>query len=131
MDPASIITEVYKVGGIVLVLLVVMCIAAINVWRFFLRLIKDLSDRLDTVQNERARAFVNHIAKSSDAMANFAQENIQQTRTLAAVERSMLAVVNALGARRCLVETDRYEKRPTLPAMEVPVAFPVPHKPRQ
>ena len=132
MDPAaiaSITTEVYKVGGIVAVLLVIMCIAAISVWRFFLRLINDLSERLNTVQNERAEGLSALIIKTSDSMGHFAKENAQQTRAMEAVEKSMLAVVNALGARRCLVDTDRfeqrpYDKRPTLPMLDLPTPHP-------
>lgn len=120
MEPgavATVVTEVYKVGGILAVLLVIMCIAAIYVWKFLMKTINELGRRLTEVEKEKTTILVGHIAQSTEAQRQLASETRGQTEVI----RGMADVFRA---RPCLLPTDRYEKRPS--AHDIPpIAHPV------
>lgn len=120
MDPAaiaSITAEVYKVGGLVLVLLLLLVCGAGFVARFLFKMINDMGARINEGEKEKTRILTGVVAENSAAL----QEVVFETRNQTAAFKT---VVEVLGGRPCLIETDRYQKRPSLPDIGGPVHYP-------
>jgi hypothetical protein len=114
MDPStisSITAEVWKVGGIVATLLVLLVVVVFIFGRFLFNLVKSLSHRLDTVQAEKTDILTSHIAKGNDVMSVLTAETREQTGLF----RQLLG---ALKERKCLVD-DTPRKTP-LPGYHPP-----------
>lgn len=107
MDPANILTEVYRVAGIVGVLLFALCVIIASVWRFLIK----RSDRQDAaiaaIQKEFTTALKGTITENTVVL----QEVVYETKNQTAAFRT---VVEVLSGRPCLIETDRYHKRPSI-----------------
>jgi hypothetical protein len=119
MDPASLATvtaEVYKVGGILAVMLFIICVAAIYVWKFLMKTINELGRRITEVEKEKTAILVGNVSDSTEAQRAVAQELRVQTGVLQ-------SVADVLRGRPCLLPTDRYEKRPSAHDLP-PIAHP-------
>lgn len=110
MDPAaiaSVTAEVYKVGGIVLVLLFLLVLGSVFVVRFLMRMINDMGTRINDSEKEKVAILTGVVANNTEALQEVVFETKNQTAAFS-------SVVEVLGGRPCLVETDRYHKRPSL-----------------
>ncbi len=112
MDPATlagITAEVWKVGGIVACLMVLLVVLVFIFGRFLFQLVRTLSHRLDTVQSEKTDILTGHISEGNRVMNELASETRAQTSTLRAINSALLQ-------RRCLVdETPRKTPLPEFP----------------
>jgi hypothetical protein len=105
MDPASAVTvgtELWKVGGIAAFLLGILVFGGWLMFRFFVDLVKGLSDRLNVVQD-----------RQTTELAAVVQANTKSNDAVAASCNQMVAV---LRDRPCLIETGKHPaQRPGLP----------------
>lgn len=108
MEPTNILTEVYRVAGIVGVLLFCLCVVIASVWRFLIK----RSDRQDVAISSLQKEFIAALKGTVAENTKVLQEVVLETRNQTAAFRS---VVEVLSGRPCLIETDRHHKRPSLP----------------
>lgn len=108
MDPVNLLTEVYHVAGYLGVMLAILCLVIYGVWKFLIKRIDRQDAATASLQKEMVSILKGTISENSEVL----QEVVQETRNQTAAFRT---VVEVLGGRPCLIETDRYHKRPSLP----------------
>ncbi len=113
MDPAAILTEVYHVAGYLGVVLAILCFVIYGVWRFLIKRIDRQDAATTALQKEMVSILKGTVSENTEVL----QEVVFETKNQTAAFRS---VVEVLSGRPCLVETDRYHKRPSLSGITNP-----------
>lgn len=111
MEPAtiaSLINEVYKVGGVVLVLLLLGGLGCAYFGKFLISQVNSLSARVAQVESEKTQILVTHLKDNTSGLHEIADQTKRQTDKLE-------DVVQALRARPCLIDTGTHPTLPTLP----------------
>jgi hypothetical protein len=113
MDPATlagITAEVWKVGGIVACLMVLLVVVVFIFGRFLFQLVRTLSHRLDSVQAEKTDILTTHIMKGNGVMSELINETRAQTGQLR-------LMTEGLRQRKCMVDdTPHKTPLPTFPS---------------
>jgi len=73
----DVVLEVYKVGGVVLVLFVALTIIVIAFGRFLIAQVYALSKRLDDVQSEKTEIIMNHLGANTECLRSLVNETKQ------------------------------------------------------
>lgn len=94
MDPVTAGSEVYKVGGIAAVLLLILVYGGWLMFRFFVTLVNRLGERLDAVQGAQVNELKEVVKANTTAFVELRNTDTQ--------------ILEALRVRPCLIETGQH-----------------------